>query len=159
MGALGASSYIGIISPAYAVYRPNHANEIVGEYIDGLLRSQPYISNIICHSTGLRASRLRLYPDDFFRLPLILPPPEEQRRIVESIRIETSEIITVIRRLEREIEILSEYRMRLTADVVTGKLDVREVATTLPDEPIEKMLEDDAEIMIDSEIADEELAG
>jgi hypothetical protein len=29
---------------------------------------------------------------------------------------------------------LSEYRTRLTADVVTGKLDVREVAARLPDE-------------------------
>jgi type I restriction enzyme S subunit len=30
-------------------------------------------------------------------------------------------------RLEREIELLREYRTRLVADVVTGKLDVRSV--------------------------------
>ena len=32
------------------------------------------------------------------------------------------------------IGIMQEYRTRLIADVVTGKLDVREVAAQLPDE-------------------------
>ncbi len=41
-----------------------------------------------------------------------------------------------ISRLEREIELLREYRTRLVADVVTGKLDVREAAAQLPDEPL-----------------------
>jgi type I restriction enzyme S subunit len=39
-----------------------------------------------------------------------------------------------IRGAEREIELLREYRTRLIADVVTGKLDVREAAAALPDE-------------------------
>ena len=34
-----------------------------------------------------------------------------------------------------KIELLQEYRTRLIADVVTGKLDVREAAARLPDEP------------------------
>ncbi|MBK8118224.1 MAG: hypothetical protein IPK39_02535 [Sulfuritalea sp.] len=36
-------------------------------------------------------------------------------------------------RLEREIKFLREYRTRLVADVVTGKLDVREAAARLPE--------------------------
>ena len=36
---------------------------------------------------------------------------------------------------EREISLLREYRTRLIADVVTGKLDVREAAARLPPEP------------------------
>ena len=36
--------------------------------------------------------------------------------------------------LEREIDLLREYRTRLVADVVTGKLDVREAAARLPEE-------------------------
>jgi type I restriction enzyme S subunit len=39
-----------------------------------------------------------------------------------------------ISRLEREITLLREYRTRLVADVVTGKLDVRAAAASLPDE-------------------------
>ncbi|MFZ0420847.1 MAG: hypothetical protein WAM04_22290 [Candidatus Sulfotelmatobacter sp.] len=135
MGALGVSSHVGIISPGYAVYRPHRPDRIVGAYMEGLLRSRPYISNIICHSTGLRGSRLRLYPEDFFRLPIIQPPTEEQRRIVEAIRAETGDMNTAISRLEREVELLREYRTRLVADVVTGKLDVREAAAQVPEEP------------------------
>jgi type I restriction enzyme, S subunit len=41
---------------------------------------------------------------------------------------------TAISRLEREVDLLREYRFRLTADVVTGKLDVRTEAQGLPDE-------------------------
>jgi hypothetical protein len=40
MGALGVSTYTGIISPAYAVYRPRDPERIVGVYMDGLLRSR-----------------------------------------------------------------------------------------------------------------------
>lgn len=158
MGALGVSTYTGIISPAYAVYRPRRPDSIVGIYMDGLLRGRPYVSNIICRSTGLRASRLRLYPEEFFRLPIIQPPADEQRRIVERIDEETAELDAAISRLEREIELLREYRTRLVADVVTGKLDVREVAARLPDEAPPGAMEDDADLSDEVEAADEEAA-
>ena len=37
----------------------------------------------------------------------------------------------------RQIDLLREYRTRLISDVVTGKLDVREAAAALPEEPDE----------------------
>jgi type I restriction enzyme S subunit len=134
MGALGISEHVGIISPAYAVYRPHQPDRIIGSYVDGLLRSRPYASNIICRSTGLRPSRLRLYPEEFFRLPIIQPPVKEQQQIIQSIEGETTGLNAAISRLEREIELLREYRTRLVSDVVTGKLDVREAAAHLPAE-------------------------
>jgi type I restriction enzyme S subunit len=158
MGALGVSTYTGIISPAYAVYRPREPDGIVGSYLDGVLRSRPYVSNIICRSTGLRASRLRLYPDEFFRLPIIRPPPEEQLRIVEWIHAETAELDSANFRFEREIGLLREYRTRLVADVVTGKLDVREAAARLPDEELLNTVEDDAELGDEPEDVDDEAA-
>ena len=137
MAALGVSPHTGIISPAYAVYRPRSAERTVGGYIDGLLRTRPYVANIICRSTGVRASRLRLYPEEFFQLPIILPPVPEQQHIVHSIATETAQLNAAITRLEREIELLREYRTRLVADVVTGKLDVREATRHLPAEAAE----------------------
>ena len=135
MGALGVSTHAGIVSSSYAVYRPHRPENIVGIYIDGLLRSRPYVSNIICRSTGLHSSRLRLYPEEFFRLPIIQPPPEEQRRIVQGFEAETADLNNAISRLEREIELLREYRTRLVADVVTGKLDVRRSRRGFPTKP------------------------
>ena len=43
-------------------------------------------------------------------------------------------IDTAIARARRQIELLEEYRTRLIADVVTGKLDVRAAAAQLPEE-------------------------
>ena len=40
----------------------------------------------------------------------------------------TSTIDTVVACVRRQIELLREYRARLIADAVTGKLDVREAA-------------------------------
>ena len=36
---------------------------------------------------------------------------------------------------QRQIDLLREYRTRLIADVVTGKLEVRAAAAMLPEEP------------------------
>ena len=46
----------------------------------------------------------------------------------------TKPMSEAISRLEREVELLREYRTRLVADMVTGKLDVREAAAGLPEE-------------------------
>jgi type I restriction enzyme, S subunit len=135
MAALGVSKYEGIISPAYAVYRQRKPERLLSDYADHLLRIAPYKLNYLSCSTGLQASRLRLYPDAFFRIPIILPPKDEQQQIVDSISVETAALNTAIARTEREIALMQEYRTRLTADLVTGKLDVREAAARLPAPP------------------------
>jgi hypothetical protein len=58
---------------------------------------------------------------------LPLPPIAEQRRIVDRVRFESHNIDATIGRTKREIDLLREYHIRLIADVVTGKLDVRGV--------------------------------
>ena len=132
MAALGVSKHEGIISPAYAVYRQRKPERLLSDFADHLLRVAPYKLNYLSRSTGLRPSRLRLYPDAFFRIPIILPPKAEQQQIVDSIAVETAALNAAIARTEREIALMQEYRTRLTADIVTGKLDVREAAAKLP---------------------------
>jgi type I restriction enzyme S subunit len=63
------------------------------------------------------------------------PSLKEQQRIVERVESETTSFTTTVTRLEREIELLREYRTRLVADVVTGKLDVRGVTLPAESEP------------------------
>jgi type I restriction enzyme S subunit len=67
-------------------------------------------------------------------LKVLLPSVREQQQILTVIEEDLSPLNTAISRLEREIDLLREYRTRLVADVVTGKLDVREAAAALPDE-------------------------
>lgn len=74
-----------------------------------------------------------------FKLPI--PPVGEQVVLVQAISAETSAAKAAISRLEREIQLLREYRTRLVADVVTGKLNVREAAARLPQDELEEALE------------------
>ena len=65
---------------------------------------------------------------------LPVPPISEQQAIVEHLDKVTAHSDAVIARARHQIDLIEEYRTRLIADVVTGKLDVREAAARLPDE-------------------------
>ena len=132
--ALGVTRQIGLVSPSYGVYRPHSSDIFIMDYIDPLLRSEGYRSEYLCRSTGITSSRLRLYPDSFLAIPLLCPPREEQENIVEYLSKATTEVDSAISRARHQIELMQEYRTRLIADVVTGKLDVRGAAAQLPDE-------------------------
>ncbi len=68
------------------------------------------------------------------RLSIAVPPLSEQQKIVEYLNEATFDIETSIVYTRRQIELVQEYRTRLIADVVTGKVDVREAAARLPEE-------------------------
>ncbi len=65
--------------------------------------------------------------------PVPLPVAEEQAKILDAISEQTNVLDDAMDRAEREIDLMREYRTRLIADVVTGKLDVREAAAGLPE--------------------------
>ena len=62
-----------------------------------------------------------------------IPPFDEQPDIVGYLRTLTNKLGAAVTQAEQEIDLLNEYRTRLIADVVTGKLDVREAAAALPE--------------------------
>jgi type I restriction enzyme S subunit len=86
MGAMGVAAQVGLVSPSYGVYRPRDPSHYEPAFIDHLLRTQPYTSEYLCRSTGIRASRLRLYPEDFLDIPIVRPPRDEQEAIVRFLR-------------------------------------------------------------------------
>ena len=64
---------------------------------------------------------------------IAVAPAHEQRLIARQIEASADGLNTATNRANREIELLREYRTRLIADVVTGKLDVRAAAAGLPE--------------------------
>ena len=80
------------------------------------------------------ASREGLTLHSIRNFKVFVPPLPEQTAIVEHLDRATAAIDDAISRARRQIELLREYRMRLIADVVTGKLDVRQTTANLPDE-------------------------
>jgi type I restriction enzyme S subunit len=138
-GAIGVVPIDGLVSPAYVVLAPRA--EACPEFYNHVFRTEFYKQQVNRYSTGIVSDRNRLYWDSFKQMPNILLPKPEQEKIVAFIVNETRHLETAISNLEREIALLREYRTRLTADVVTGKLDVRTAAASLPDpEPVESVL-------------------
>jgi len=85
------------------------------------------------------------------------PPAAEQRDISDFLDFERERFADAISRLEREITLLREYRTRLVADVVSGKLDVREAAAGLPKE--EPLTDDALSYPYDQDDAEDSLEG
>ncbi|MFN5515446.1 MAG: restriction endonuclease subunit S [Cyanobacteriota bacterium] len=106
---------------------------------------------------SIAAAQPGISVERILNLWLALPPLQEQLKISNSIANLTFEIDQAIDRANREIELLNEYRARLIADVVTGKLDVREIAAALPEtDPLaNEDLNDPLEEENDLESADE----
>ena len=88
--------------------------------------------------------------------PVAFPPTLEQQAIADFLNIERDRFASVILHRTREIDLLREYRTRLIADLVTGKLDVRNAAARLTDASVIEPSEGDAEL--DDEPETEEAA-
>ena len=158
-GVIFASTFSGLVSPDYAVFDPIGDANV--EFLGELFRSRRMRGKFRAESKGLGTGTsgfLRLYNDRLGAIHVALPPRAEQREILTGLAGELSGVNTAMSRLEGEIEFLREYRTRLVADVVTGKLDVREAATRLPDEAASDTTEDDTDLSLDPEAADEEAA-
>ncbi len=127
MGALGIAPRQGIVSSAYGVYRFRRSPEVDPWYFDHLLRTPQYIGEYNRRSKGINSSRLRLYSDSFFDIRLLLPPLKEQEAIVAHIKEKSAAIDAAIAKIEREIELVQEYRTVLISEAVTGKLRIPEL--------------------------------
>jgi type I restriction enzyme S subunit len=105
------------------ILKPKRGNlEYLAGYME-TLNYQPWISG---------AAQPKLTKDRLMGIAIAVAPVFEQAAIVARFTEQTAPLRTAIARTEREIALMQEYRTRLTADVVTGKLDVRAAAARLP---------------------------
>jgi len=100
--------------------------------------------------------------DKYANMSLPVPPLEEQEAILHRSRGAIRPIETLVTQIQSEIALIQEYRTRLIADVVTGQLDVRALAETLPDtspDDLSADTDDEADDLTDEdETEDEEAA-
>ena len=116
------------------VYKFSDFRHLLGQfffhYFGATLRNEVFQGTAKSTVDSLRLPMLQNFP-------VALPPPSEQLAIVEHLDKATAAIDDAIARARRQLELVEEYRTRLIADVVTGKLDVREAAAQLPEESVE----------------------
>lgn len=159
-GALGVSPCRGLVSPAYVVAAPRVG--VFTDYFALLFRLPAFLQEANRSSRGIVSDRNRLYWDDFRQIRCVVPPLEEQRQIVASIAAASAPIVAAQAAITRELDLLRDYRARVISDVVTGKVDVRSAAASLPDlaelptDDTSDETEDDETDRTDDETVDEE---
>jgi len=122
------------IQRSVAIFRPRPAI-LAHDFFATFLRS-PRLQQHLWQSVAFSAQP-GIYLGFVANIPVPVPPTTvEQVSICERLKEEVSPVNTAINHLEREISLLREYRTRLVADVVTGKLDVRTAARHLPAESL-----------------------
>lgn len=124
------------------VYKFSEFHDVLGmfffEYFRATLRFEALAGNAKSTVDSLRRPMLQNFP-------VVVPPKEEQAAVVRYLGRVAASIEATVSHARDEIALLREYRTRLIADVVSGKLDVREAAARLPDEG------DDSESLDESE--------
>ena len=137
-GGIEACYCRGIISPAYTILIPKIS--AIRPYFRHFFKSPDFIASLTLYITGIREGQNIDY-QRLSRCLLPLPPADECEAIANYLDVALKKQNTAIARTEREIALMQEYRTRLTADLVTGKLDVREAAAHLPAPPVEATAE------------------
>lgn len=150
-GGLEYSYVEGKISSAYVMLIPRKGL-VYDEYFKWLLKSTPYIKALQGTADLVRDGQALRYAN-FAKVPLPQVPIDEQKRIADYIEQETAKIDRAIPVLEKEIELLKEYRTRLISEVVTGQMDVRnvEVPEYTPEEDIAEEAPEEQEVEMDAD--------
>lgn len=115
-----------VATTGFAVLTPRSG--IVSEYLSYVIQSSSFVERVTAHSVGIAYPAISETRLGVFYVAM--PPTErEQLCIVEQVKASTQAISNAIQRAQTGIELVREYRTRLIADVVTGKLDVRQVVS------------------------------
>jgi type I restriction enzyme, S subunit len=159
MGTVGRVAVVpdgaepGIINPRLVRYRPD-MTVVRPRWLQIAIQDRVAQSQLSEASKGTTMDGLNMRI--LGKLLLLKPPLEEQDAILGYVARERQPFNNAISRLGREIDLLGEYRTRLVADVVTGNLDVREVAPRLPEEAPPDTTGDNGGMGDEIEVADDE---
>lgn len=123
-GSLGVSSFKGIISPAYYVYKVIDS-DIYANFLHYVLRNNLYLDEYRRISSGIRIGQWDLEKKEFEKLLYPFPnSTSEQQQIVQNL---DKKIFTIDRLIEdktKVIEELENYKKSLIYEYVTGKKEV-----------------------------------
>lgn len=123
-GAIGVSDSDGKGTPVYSVCTPK-IDGIENYYFMYVLRKMAFTGYIQSLYRGIRERSSSFTFDIFSKQYLPIPTIEEQQEIVNYIELHSSRLSIAADAIQKEIDLLREYRTRLISDVVTGQVDVR----------------------------------
>lgn len=119
LGVFAVSSFRGLVSPDYAVYRANE--RVDPKFLEYLFKTPNCIQEFKKYITGVGAGLSRLYTNDLFNIKVALPVVSVQRHIVEYLNGFCSQADALIYEKQSLIDDLEAYKNSLIYEVVTGK--------------------------------------
>ncbi|MCE3221364.1 restriction endonuclease subunit S [Vibrio diabolicus] len=122
-GLLSVSYISGITSPDYSVYEVKHADILDIEFLNYTLNLPLYLSEFKRRVTGVMEGFIRLYTDDLYDIPLLLPPIEEQKDIVRLLKNKSAIVDEAIAIKQKQIELLKERKQIIIQQAVTQGLN------------------------------------
>ncbi len=111
-----------ICSTGFAVLTPRRAT--VPKFVSYVVQDNAFTDRVTAESVGIAYPAIA--ESRFRSFHVCVPPLAEQTAIAAYLDKQTAAIAAAMARAQREIDLLSEYRLRLIADVVTGQVDVRD---------------------------------
>lgn len=140
----------GVCSGEILVLR-NQIQELETKFLEYKLRSYSIIDLINSSTYGAKMPRAEW--NFIGNISFTFPSKNEQEQILAYIEAATKKIDYTIQKAQQEIELIKEYQTRLISDVVTGKIDVREIIIPSDDEEVEDIedLEDVVEELDETE--------
>ena len=121
----------GCVSPDYSVFNPSGFKRISVRYYEYVFRNHRWVKQFSDASRGIGDGFNRLYTPQFGAILTVLPPYEEQLEITDYLDSINDDYRKAEGNIQKEIDLLREYRTRLISDVVTGQMDVRGIV--IPD--------------------------
>lgn len=124
LGIFAVSSFRGLVSPDYAVYRANE--RVDPKFLEYLFKTPNCIQEFKKYITGVGAGLSRLYTNDLFNIKVALPVVSVQRHIVAYLNGFCSQADALIYEKQSLIDDLEAYKNSLIYEVVTGKRRVED---------------------------------
>jgi len=100
----------------------SNLDSLIGEYLFRQLQTTRIRRYFEVSSNGI--TRFGLGKSSVLELPLILPPVNEQDKIIKHLNSKTIEIDDLVQLEQKKIDLLKQYRQSLISEVVTGKIKV-----------------------------------
>lgn len=114
-GAIGTVRTEGMVSPAYIVAEPNKLVDPL--FMDYYMKTKRVVHAIHRQSYGVTDFRLRLYWDSFVRIPCVLPPVKEQKKIAETLSLQD----IIIEQKEKLLAEKQRQKQYLMQQLLAGK--------------------------------------
>ena len=131
-GSVGLSKYFGCVSPVYYMFRPRVENHDV-RYYNYIFQTTVFQKSLFGLGNGilikesgngkLNTIRMRIPTEKFGNVLIPIAPIDKQQKIVDYLDCKCAEIDSLVSDIQRQIELLEEYKRSVITEAVTKGLD------------------------------------